>query len=153
MRKNLLATMLLLALSATASFAANPVPFKLVDSGDLGFTSQTSANLVGTGIASHGGTGISAGTINITGPASCAGGFSARIEGAFTVANGNLIRYSVVQQLCPTSAPGVMAGVGSYTITGGTGRFANATGAGSFTGLGDFGKFKYQCTLEGTISY
>lgn len=154
MTKNFLAaTMILLALTATASLAANPVPFKLADSGDLGFTSQTSANLTGTGIASHGGIGISAGTINITGPASCAGGFSAKIEGAFTVANGNQIRYTVVQQLCPTSAQGVLAGVGSFTITGGTGRFANATGAGSFSGLGDFGKYKYQCTLDGTISY
>lgn len=153
MTKNFLATILLLALNAAASLAAGPVPYKLVDSGDLVFTSQTSANLVGTGISMGGGAGRSAGTINITGPASCAGGFSAKIEGAFTVANGNQITYTVVQELCPTSTAGVFAGVGSFTITGGTGKFANASGTGSFNGLGDFGKFKYQCTLEGTISF
>lgn len=153
MTKKLFATMLLLVLGATASLAANPVPFKLLDSGTLVFTSQTSANLVGTGIASHGGQGVSAGAINITGPASCQGGFSAKIDGAFTAANGNLIKYTVVQVLCPTSAPGVFAGVGSYTITGGTGKFANASGSGSFNGLGDFVNYKYQCVLDGTILY
>lgn len=81
MLKNTFATMILLALSAAASLSANPVPFKLTDSGDLVFTSQTSANLVGTGIASHGGKGVSAGVINITGPASCQGGFSAKSKG------------------------------------------------------------------------
>ena len=153
MTKNFSATMLLLVVSATASFAGNPGPFKLTDGGDLAFTSQTSANLVGTGIASHGGKGVSAGVINVTGVASCTGGFSAKIEGVFTVANGNQIKYTVVQQLCPTAAAGVFAGIGSYSITGGTGRFANASGSGSFNGLGDFVGNKYQCTLDGMISY
>jgi hypothetical protein len=153
MKKNVFATTLLFAVSAAASFAANqsPVPFKLTDSGNLSFTSNSSADLAGTGIASHGGKGVSAGVINITGPASCVGGFSARIDGAFTVANGDVIRYTVHQQLCPTDTSGVFAGAGSFTITGGTGGFANASGNGSFNGLGDFGGLKYQCTLDGTI--
>ena len=155
MKRNVFAAMLILGLSAlTASSATGPqVPFKLTDNGNLTFTSQTSANVAGTGIASHAGRGISAGTINVTGPASCSGGMSATINGTFTGANGDGISYTVHQQLCPTASQGVFAGVGSYTITGGTGRFANATGAGSFNGLGDFVALKYQCTLDGTISY
>jgi hypothetical protein len=154
MTKNILATMLVLVVGSTASLAgSNPVPFKLGDSGNLAFTSSSSANLVGTGIASHGGKGVSSGVINITGPASCSGGMSAKIEGAFTAADGSQIRYTVYQELCPTAAAGVFAGVGSYTITGGTGRFAKATGNGGFNGLGDFVGAKYQCSLDGTISY
>jgi hypothetical protein len=155
MKKNAFVTMLLLVLStAIASAAPNsPVPFKLTDSGDLAFTSQTTANLAGTGIATHGGKGISAGTIAIVGNGTCQGGMLAKIEGAFTAANGDLIKYTVNQQLCPTAQSMIYVGVGSFTITGGTGRFVNAKGAGSFSGLGDFSGFKYQCSLDGTISY
>ncbi len=50
----------------------------------------------------------------------------------------------------------VPAGDGTYVqeivITGGTGRFENATGAATITGNFDFGTFVYDGHLEGTIS-
>jgi len=49
----------------------------------------------------------------------------------FTAANGDTLFTSVVGQATPTSTPGVLTVVEVYTITGGTGRFADATG--SFT--------------------
>ena len=156
MKKNIFVTMLLLALTATVALSAGnqPVPFKLTDGGDLAFTSASSANLVGTGISSHTGKGVSSGVINVTGPASsCPNGMAAKIDGALTAPTGDVIRYTVNQQLCPSATAGIFVGIGSFTITGGTGKFANAKGTGGFNGLGDFVGLKYQCTLDGTISY
>jgi hypothetical protein len=45
----------------------------------------------------------------------------------FTAANGDTLTATVVGQATPTS-PGVVSIVEVYTITGGTGRFADATG-------------------------
>ena len=46
---------------------------------------------------------------------------------AFTAANGDTLTASITGQATPTS-PGVLSIVEVYTITGGTGRFAGATG-------------------------
>jgi hypothetical protein len=49
----------------------------------------------------------------------------------FTAANGDTVSASFTGQATPTATPGVLAIVETATITGGTGRFAGATG--SFT--------------------
>ena len=49
----------------------------------------------------------------------------------FTAANGDTLTTTVEGQATPTTTPGVLSVVEVYTITGGTGRFADATG--SFT--------------------
>src|SRR5919199_1044704 len=49
----------------------------------------------------------------------------------FTAANGDTLTATVDGQGTPTTTPGVVSIVEVYTITGGTGRFADATG--SFT--------------------
>ena len=46
----------------------------------------------------------------------------------FTAANGDTLTTTVVGQATLTTTPGVISVVEVYTITGGTGRFANATG-------------------------
>ena len=46
----------------------------------------------------------------------------------FTAANGDTLTATVVGQATPTAIPGVLSIVEIYTITGGTGRFADATG-------------------------
>jgi hypothetical protein len=46
----------------------------------------------------------------------------------FTAANSDTLSASVVGQSTPTTTPGVLSIVEVYTITGGTGRFADATG-------------------------
>ena len=154
MTKNFFATMLLLTVSVSSTLSARNqfVPFKMMDSGNITFTSQTSANLVGTGLASIGGRGVSAGVISITGPARCAGGMEAVINGTFTASTGDQLKYSVTQQLCPTEVAGIFAGLGVYRITGGTGRFASASGGGVFQGMGDFVGLKYHCALDGLFS-
>jgi len=46
----------------------------------------------------------------------------------FTAANGDTLTATVLGQATPTTTPGVLSIVEVYTITGGTGRFADATG-------------------------
>jgi hypothetical protein len=46
----------------------------------------------------------------------------------FTAANGDTLTATVDGQATPTTTPGVLSIVEVYTITGGTGRFADATG-------------------------
>ena len=46
----------------------------------------------------------------------------------FTAANGDTLTATVDGQATPTATPGVLSVVEVYTITGGTGRFADATG-------------------------
>ena len=46
----------------------------------------------------------------------------------FTAANGDTLTATVEGQATPTTTPGVLSIVEVYTITGGTGRFAGATG-------------------------
>jgi hypothetical protein len=47
----------------------------------------------------------------------------------FTAANGDTLTATVLGQATPTTTPGVLSIVERYTITGGTGRFADATGS------------------------
>jgi len=47
---------------------------------------------------------------------------------------------------------GIYHGVGTYVVTGGTGRFARATGSGVFDGTGNFNTGTIICALTGTIS-
>jgi hypothetical protein len=46
----------------------------------------------------------------------------------FTAANGDTLTATLDGQATPTTTPGVLSVVETYTITGGTGRFADATG-------------------------
>lgn len=55
-----------------------------------------------------------------------------------TAANGDLLYGTYGGAFVPTGAPGVFTVVGSFTITGGTGRFARATGSGSASGEATF---------------
>jgi hypothetical protein len=138
-------------------------PLRLIDSGGFSFTSQTSALLVGSGLSSHMGKIASAGTFFNVGnspipptlpPPTCPNGFNGRIEGTATAANGDVLNYVLVAEFCPNpDASGVFNGLGTYTITGGTGRFAEAKGEGDFIGLADFVALTYNCLLSGTISY
>jgi hypothetical protein len=163
LRKSAVALLSILILLPPSSTIAGPKdkppkdrPLRLIDSG--AFSSPISpAGLVGTGLSTHMGKIASGGTFfNLGGPTACANGFNGRIEGTATAANGDTLEYVLVAEFCPDPDPnasGVFNGVGSYTITGGTGRFATAKGEGDFIGLADFVAGTYNCLLSGTISY
>ena len=70
----------------------------------------------------------------------------------FTAANGDTLTADTIGRAMPTDVPGVMYVVETAIITGGTGRFAGATG--SFTGerLVDRATGTIIGSFEGTIS-
>ncbi len=70
----------------------------------------------------------------------------------FTAANGDMLFADFVGQSYPTDTPGVVYIVEEATITGGTGRFAGATGSFTVERLYDTVAGTTIGTFEGTIS-
>jgi hypothetical protein len=150
----ILPVLIALTLSAMTASASENLPFRLGDEGTITFTSPTTATTTGTGNATHLGRITSDGRLAIVGQASCIGnevGFSVEMPDTFTAANGDKLTTTITMQLCPI-APGIYHGVGTYVVTGGTGRFAGATGSGVFDGTGNFNTGTIICALSGTIS-
>jgi hypothetical protein len=108
--------------------AADPVPFKGSLSGDVTHAPvdpQTDAVLVeATGTATH----LGRFTLDVPHlvnlPTRTAAGTY-----EFTAANGDKVYAEFTGQASPTATPGVIYIVETATITGGTGRFAGATGS------------------------
>jgi len=70
----------------------------------------------------------------------------------FTAANGDTVHAEFTGHATPTATPGVLAIVEIATITGGTGRFAGATGSFTIERLYDQVAGETVGTIEGTIS-
>jgi len=70
----------------------------------------------------------------------------------FTAANGDTLTADFIGQATPTDVPGVRSIVQTATITGGTGRFAGATGSFVGEGLTDMVHGTFTESFEGTIS-
>jgi len=70
----------------------------------------------------------------------------------FTAANGDTIFGSYSGHLIPTETPGVFGLDGHFTIAGGTGRFEDASGDGSASGLVNLVTGEASVFLQGTIS-
>lgn len=155
----LLSLLTLLSLSS-ASADRKRVPLILMDGGEFVFPpndpNPTSAALEGIGVSTHMGKIVSGGEFRRVGdrPSGC---FKGEITGTATDLSGNTLEYFLSAQFCPDPgsdpASGVFKGVGTYRITGGTGKFAQAKGFGQFIGLAHFNAASYQCFLSGTISY
>jgi hypothetical protein len=139
--------------SASAA-AKHQVPFRASYSGQAVFTSATTALLTGTGMASHLGLSTNVNHIAVSSPGGCPGGggfANINIE-KLTAANGDtLMLRGPHDQACPTG-PNAVHGTGDWTVTGGTGRFAGATGQGTFDGVADFNLGTFSFQLTGTIS-
>jgi hypothetical protein len=70
----------------------------------------------------------------------------------FTAANGDILTADYTGQGSPTATPGVLSIVENAFISGGTGRFAGATGSFKITRLFDFATLKTAGSFDGTIS-
>jgi hypothetical protein len=107
--------------------AAEPVPFKGLLEGVVTHTpvdDQTDAVLIeATGTATHLGRFEVSVPHLVDLPTRTAAGYY-----EFTAANGDTVYAEFTGQASPTATPGVLYIVETATITGGTGRFAGATG-------------------------
>src|SRR5713226_6538242 len=115
------------------AFASHSRPLNGSFSGSFTITSTTpttKATITGTGHYEHLGKTTVLGKATMTGTSEC-GGFTATEQETFTAANGDQILASAIDIACPTSNPDIIHVTASSTITGGTGRFAGASG--SFT--------------------
>jgi hypothetical protein len=133
--------------------AAGQVPFKGQFSGSLSFAGPSTILLNGSGTASKLGNSTNASTVEVVGPAACANGFRVHSVETLTAADGDELTWTVDGDACPTDATLTVFRIsGPYTVVGGTGRFAGATGSGTIECLGDFANGRFAFTVTGTVS-
>jgi hypothetical protein len=124
-----LAVVVVLGLSGPVA-AGEQVPFKGSLEGDVAITPLAppfvAVNIEGSGKASH----LGKFTVDIPHVVNRTNSTAIGTY-EFTAANGDTLSASFTGQGTPSATPGVLAIVETATITGGTGRFAGATG--SFT--------------------
>ena len=125
--------------TATPASAVSAGPFEAKLSGSVQMTSPFSAVYSSDGLATHLGRTHLEGSMNVTGPADCAGGFTATHSETMTAANGDQLFVEVLSTDCPNpEVPGRYDCTGTYAITGGTGRFSTASGQGGWAGTVTF---------------
>jgi hypothetical protein len=138
-------------LAAAPAYAGDVlVPIHGSYSGTLIPTDPTHVVFTGTGISSHLGRGANEGAVVITGVDSSGCLPNINVE-TLTAANGDSITITSNDVACPV-APNVVHGIGTWTVTGGTGRFANITGQGTIDGYGDFAQGTFDFSFTGLIS-
>src|SRR5215471_4053364 len=138
---------LLVVAVAPASAAGGTAPLSARCTGTIQITgadqSGNPTNAVyGGNCAANLGIKAMQGAIAVTGPASSlvcgsSGGFSAQHSDTLTSADGSRVFLRVLENACQ-EGPGAFHCIGTYTLTGGTGRFASATGSGGFDGQVSF---------------
>jgi hypothetical protein len=142
---------LLLLIGHMPALASEQASFEATCSGPIAFTGQTTLEYSGSGVARHLGSSSISGHIDILGPGLSPGGYRIEEHASIRAANGDQIVLVLEEQSSPV-APGVFHGIGTYRITGGTGRFNGATGRGIVDGRGDFDQDTFKLTCSGTIS-
>jgi hypothetical protein len=138
-----------------ATFAAHSSPFNGSGSGTFTDTSPTTVLVTGTGYYDHLGFTTLRFPSTITGQAAC-GGFTATEQDTYTASNGDSVLQTVHDTICPTNAPNAFTLTGSFTVTGGTGRFADASGSGTVQASITFTSATtgtFSGTQTGTITY
>ena len=139
-----------------AAFATHSTPFNGSGSGTFTDTSLTTVLITGTGYYDHLGFTKLRFPSTITGQAACSGGFTATEQDTYTAANGDSVFQTVHDTICPTTTPNAFTLTGSFTVTGGTGRFADALGSGTVQASITFTSATtgtFSGTQTGTITY
>jgi len=129
--------------------ASNQVPFTASFSGAVTSTGPTSAALSGSGIAEQ--LGLTAYAGNVSDIASTNIGFTDVLVETLTAANGDTITI-LCNQVAVQQASGVFQGSDEWTVIGGTGRFASASGSGTGVTHIDLNNGTFSKQLTGTIS-
>ena len=122
----------------------------------VGTNGPTSAVYSGTGTAAQLGSTRMEGEISIVGPAPCQNGFAATHSDTLTASDGSRVSMAITETSCPRPAdPSTYDCTGTYTITGGTGRFTSATGSGNWAGSVAFaadGSATFTTSYSGNLS-
>jgi hypothetical protein len=137
--------------SVAGSAVAAETPFKgtvnAVETAEVVFPTL-SVTRDGTGTATHLGKFTEHITLQVNIPTGHATGAA-----TFTAANGDTLTATVDGQATPTTTPGVVSIVEVYTITGGTGRFSDATGSFTLNATLDQATGVSSGTFSGTIDH
>ena len=146
----------LLFIGAGGSLASSAaVPFKVTLSGSAVLTSPTTVDVRGSGNASHLGLISAVGSIvaHPEVPSDTCQGFLSYNSETLTAADGDTLNILSTDIACYVG-PAQLRGTGHWTVQpGGTGRFADATGSGDFSGYADLAAQTIEVSFVGTISY
>ena len=117
--------------------AGGQVPFSASFSGTIAFKSPSTTHHDGSGKATHMGRTTDSGAVVLSPPdaAGCYPNFNTE---TLTAANGDQLVLQWHDRACPIG-PTSFHSSGDWIVVGGTGRFADETGSGSFAGEADFG--------------
>jgi len=129
--------------------ASNQVSFNGSFSGAVALTGPTTAVLSGSGVARL--LGLSAYAGDVSDITSTATGLTDVLVETLSAANGDTITI-LCNQVAVQQAPGVFQGSDEWTVIGGTGRFAGATGSGTGITHIDLNNGTFSKQLMGTIS-
>jgi hypothetical protein len=147
---------LMIVLATSPTDAAKPRPFRgrVTATWDNIFNGLFAppANFVGGGRVSHMGKTIQRGNLVLDPTPNPDGTFNGAGSVVITAANGDRVRFDYVGILIPTTGEGI----GTFTFTGGTGRFRDAKGGGDFYALIDLSLPDNQpmsVVLNGRIEY
>jgi hypothetical protein len=139
-----------LAVAGTAS-ATTSVPFKGGYSG-AATVSFPSVLITASGEATH--LGSSAETVSLTvGPSPVPLCLTNHGTAVLTAANGDRVFLAASGTTCLNPSTGLVSLSGTQTITGGTGRFAGASGTLTVSGTANPATDALTYTLKGSISY
>jgi hypothetical protein len=148
-------TVAFLMTPAVSAASAKPVPFKAYVSGAAITTSPTTVEVQGSGNASHLGRITNIGHIEAhpEQPSDTCPGFLSYHWETFKAANGDTLKILSTDTACYVG-PAQLRGTGHWVVLpGGTGRFADATGSGDFSGYADLAAQTIELNFVGSISY
>ena len=134
--------------------ASHAVPFNGHMTGNSAAISEVSNSITATIYLQHLGKSHLIGTTTVTGPSDC-NGFVGTENDTITAPNGDKIFLSGHGRSCPSS-PTVFQDTVTFTVTGGTGRFADATGSGTTLttiNITSQTTATFTATITGTVSY
>jgi len=150
------------AISPALDINRGSVPFSATFSGEARFdppAAPTRAIFEGSGEATHLGTTVNMGVLaplTFVPVPECALGVGiphTHLE-TLSAANGDQLSLEMIDLACPDDQTFMrFHGTGNWTVTGGSGRFADATGSGTAAGHADFIEGVFEINLDGQLTY
>lgn len=141
------------ALTAPPAAAATAdLPFRATFAGSAAMPAPAAIVFTGTGSGTLVGRITTDGRVQPTGidEQRCAGGIANVNIEIVTAANGDTLTVTSADVSCPIG-PGQYHGSGAWWVSGGTGRFARASGSGKLDGYADFAAGTFDITLTGSL--